>query len=457
MPAPTSFEERLNARIAASQGRQRQAREDLSDSFQAADQSQSAQVNAGRDAASIASRPIGITGASRRPSPVQAQVSMGNADVLQRLDAVMWQSFGLGSVFPAAPLGRYPVVYCETLEEFFAPMLADEDISDSTRQDVLAASVADAEAYADAHRGGVFGVNLPGRGCYVNGWLFGFIHDMSPRAALQDAGVFPTIMETVCHEKLGHGFIAELTAVGREKTQLGLWRFDWARSFGLRTVDTPRSALLVQKHALVHESSKFTEEGWATWIEQLMGWLAAQYGLINRNRMPERLGAKYRLEDVATLLDALAAHAPIETPRGVVEQLSEATHLLLVDADPKTVGALLPAMQVWQQQAQRFDEAFLEMFGQPALYVLGYLLFRRLEARLGWQNLPYAVAIAGNVTYDLEAISVSDLAGLLFGDPRLNVDARLALLGSLRLEPHHGPNVLAQQARAVLNLAVPEF
>jgi hypothetical protein len=462
MSDPTSFEERLNTRIATSHGRQTRAQEDLQAAFRAADREQAAQIRAKRVSASADCGPPRATDREaprfvqhRFRTPVQAKVALGNADVLQRLDTIMWQSFDLSHIFPGAPLGQYPVVYCETLEEFFTPVLADADVSDSTREEVLAAYVADAQAHAEESGGGIFGVNLPGRGCYVNGWLFGFAHGTSPRAALQDPAIFPAIMETVCHEKLGHGFIAALTAVGQEKTQLGLWRFDWARKFNLRTVDSPRSTLLRQKHNLVFEATKFTEEGWATWIEQIMGWLAARHGLVDRDQAPVRPEAKYTLEEVARLLDSLQKRVPREQ-RPTVERFAQATQLLLVNTDPKAMDALFPAIQVWQQEAQLFDEVFAEAFGQPTLYVLGYLLSRRLEARLGWQNLPYAVAIAGNVTYDLENISLVDLATLLSSDPRLNVDARLALLGTLQLLEGQGPAALARLAREKLNLAVPE-
>ena len=462
MSDPTSFEERLNARIAASRQRQTRAQEDVQAAFRKADQEQTAQIRAKRILASADYGPPKSTAKeaprgvqNRFRTPIQAQVALGNAEVLQRLDAIMWQSFDLARIFHGAPLGQYPVIYCETLEEFFTPILADADVSDSTREEVLAAYVADAKAHAEESGGGIFGVNLPGRGCYVNGWLFGFAHGTSPRAALQDPEVFPSIMETVCHEKLGHGFIAALTAVGQEKTQLGLWRFDWARKFNLRTVDSPRSSLLAQKHNLVFAASKFTEEGWATWIEQIMGWLTAQHGLVDSDQEPARPEAKYTLEEVARLLDVLQSRVPHEQ-RPAVARFAQATQLLLVNTDPEAMHALSPAIQVWQQEAQLFDEIFAETFGQSTLYVLGYLLFRRLEAHLGWQNLPCAVAIAGNVTYDLESISLVDLATLLSSDPRLNVDARLALLGTLQLQVGQGPAELARLAREELNLAVPE-
>jgi hypothetical protein len=456
---PSSFEDRLEARIAASRRRQQEASADLAAIFREAEREQAAQVRAGRLSATRSSpgAPRHSAASNRFSLPVQAQMTLGNADLLQRLDAVMWETFELEPLFPNAPLGQYPVVYCETLAEFFTPILADLDVSASTREELLAAWIDEAEAHAQEHGGGIFGVNLPGRGCYVNGWLFGFAHDKPPRTALQDPAIFPTIMETVCHEKLGHGFIATLTAVGQEKRQLGLWRFEWAQRFNLRTVDSPRSALLEQKHRLVHESSKFTEEGWATWIEQFMIWLGARQGLLPSVQAAERLQAKYALEPVVQVLEELRRITESQV-REAVEAFQRATEILLVSEDASE-EELFGAVRLWQDlssQLAEFDAAFESVFGQPTLYVLGYLLLRRLEARLGWANLPCAVAIAGNVTYDLETTSLVDLATLVGSNARLNVDARLALLGSLRLEPDQGPGDLARLAREALNLAVPE-
>lgn len=450
MNETSSFEDRLNARIAASRGRQQQAQQDLAAQFRRAEQAQEAQIRAWQ---ALTPNPLSQPGRGG----VNAQVALGGAGLLQQLDALMWQAFGLETRFPGAPLGQYPVIYCETLEEFFTSFVFDADASDSSKQEALAFLIAQAEAQARESGGGTLGVNLPGRGCYVNGWLFGFARGVAPRAALQDPAILPRIVETVCHEKLGHGFIAALTAVGQEKTRLGLWRFDLAQKFHLRTVDTPQSALLLRKYALVHQSTRFTEEGWATWIEQVMLWFAARKGLLPGVQAAEHLQAKYSLAQVGQLLQQLRQNAaPESEERNLVELVAAVTHILADDKSDFSEGDVFTAIRIWQEVAGVFDPVFSQVFGQPAVYVLGYLLLRKLEARLGWQNLPYAVAIAGNVSYDLEAIAVTDLGQLLAGDPRLNVDARLALLSTLRLQPGQGPAELARQAREQLDFALPQ-
>ena len=451
-----SFEDRLNARIAASRGRQQQAGQDLAARFRRAEQEQEARIRAWWAAPSPAQVGPAPGRPGRFPSPVQAQVALGHAGLLQQLDALMWQAFGLESRFPGAPLSQYPVIYCETLAEFFAPILEDLDLSASTRQAALAAYVAEAEAQASETGGGTLGVNLPGRGCYVNGWLFGRARKLAPRAALQDPALLPRIVETVCHEKLGHGYIAALTAVGQEKTRLGLGRFDLAQKFHLRAVDTPQSALLRVKHGLLYNATKFTEEGWATWIEQMMVWLAARHGVLPADKASEPVQPKYSLAAVAQALEQWRQAMPSQSQeRQFFEVVGALTYILADDQNDYTESDLFTAIRVWQDVAPLLDEAFGQVFGQPSLYVIGYLLLRRLEARLGWQNLPYAVALAGNVTYDLADIPATDLASLLQSDPRLNVDARLALLSALRLEPGQGPAELARQARERLGFALP--
>ena len=395
----------------------------------------------------------------RRPSPGwpfttprQAQVALSGTEALQRWDRLMWQAFDLGQLFDDEPLSRYQVYYCETLEEFFTPFFEDLDCSDSTKAELIQTETERAKQAAG--RGGIFGVNLPGRGCYINGWLFGVASGVTAREALQDPRIFHHILETICHEKLGHGFLAELTAVGQERTRLGMWQFDLAQRFALRTVDDPRGALLRQKHALIFRTTQYTEEGWATWIAEYMVRLAAGEETRSEEGQLSGVESRYTLERVKDVLENAQTANP---------DLHQAADLLvtaidvLVVADEPPASAMLGAIRVWQEIArlELFDEVFGSELGQPMAYVLGYLLMRRLEGRLGWQNMPAAVAIAGNVTYNLEETSVADLAALVNGDPRLNVDARLALLGALELEPGQGPTELARQARETLNLAVP--
>lgn len=384
---------------------------------------------------------------------VNAQVSLGNAGILHQTDDLMWQAFQLDSVIDASALKRYSVVYCDTLEEFFTPILADVDISETQRRQYLAQMIAEAEA--NAEHGGTMGVNLPGRGCYVNGWIFGAMHDVSAKAALQDNSIFPDIFGTVVHEKLGHGFISDLTAVGKEKTQLGMWRFDVAKRFAMRNADSPHSTLLLRKHALIHQTSQFTEEGWATWVEQTMVKLAVTNGVLKGLGQEVRHAAPYTVESLGEFLQSLNEQAP-EEAREAVQTLSAVLQLLLTEDEVDDPEVIFRVTQALHKLTPMFSEVFGQAFGQPMVYVVGYLLLDRLASRIGWRNVPYAVMIAGSVTYDLKQTSVSDLETLLASEPRLNVDARLALLSRLSLPKGATYRDLAHTARETFGFAVPD-
>ena len=443
------FGERLDRQVAASDDRLGEAVAGLQTAFRRADE------EARRADARTRERIARSLGSHDRRVIVDAQVTLGNDAVLQQVDGLLWQAFALGSVCEDSPLRVYPVVYCETLEEFYSAILASQDLSETIRKALLAQEVAEAQARAEEGEV-ILGVNLPGQGCYINGWFFGLKSEQAPHAALQDAATFPRIFSTVCHEKLGHGFISAFTAMGREKTQLGLWRHELAERFSLRTADSPQGMLLLKKHALIHHTSILTEEGWATWIAQAMVRLAASNGLLAERRASGASRADaYTLEALGELLTDLQAHTEGEARR-VADAFVKALQVLLIDDEVADASAIFWAVRTVRTMAGALDDLFSAKFGQPTAYVLGYLMLQRLERRIGWENVPYAVMIAGNVVYDLETTALTDLESALASDPGLNVDVRLALLGRLALGKGEGHRALAQQARELLNFAVPE-
>jgi hypothetical protein len=80
-------------------------------------------------------------------------------------------------------------------------------------------------AAENAEKGGIYGVNLPGTGCYINGWLFAAPYGISARGALEHPELLNKILLTAVHEKLGHGFLdifSSLGKVGHETGQLSI-------------------------------------------------------------------------------------------------------------------------------------------------------------------------------------------------------------------------------------------
>jgi hypothetical protein len=69
--------------------------------------------------------------------------------------------------------------------------------------------------------------------------------------------------------------------------------------------------------------------------------------------------------------------------------------------------------------------------------------------------VPFALALAGNVSYGLEGLSNSDLRMALEQNPQLRMDVRLALLGTLDGVPKNDPDALYEAARRELSLTPP--
>ena len=89
------------------------------------------------------------------------------------------------------------------------------------------------------------------------------------------------------------------------------------------------------------------------------------------------------------------------------------------------------------------------------MYVIGSLMVNRLEAQLGLANVPYALLIAANLTYDLAHLSWGDMFSLYWNYPRFNPDWRLAALSSLKLAEPVTLKALVDAAQSQLNLAIP--
>lgn len=436
------FEARLEQRL-AQHGRGRLLRETRRD-LQQYEEWLQARLTADRQAraARAATRAPGLPAAQR--------LDLQGVAALRRLDRLLWDTLGLGDFFPYRPFADYPIVYCETLEDFFRPLVEMFDVSERTRREYLEALVRQAEE--GARRGTAeLGYNLPGHGCYLNGWFFAQGRAADARAALSDPAIFPWIVSTAVHERLGHGFLATFTRLGQEETRAGLLRYDIARRFQLRTTDTPQGELLAEKSEVIHRTSLFYQEGWATWITQALVEPALQAGII-RSR-PELPTGGFTAPRVGELLARLRAGLGEEAraARVVLEALT-----VLLGREAPAEEQIHAAMRAWQELAPLLDPAFCQALGQGTPYVLGFLLLQRLEGGVGARGVPYALALAGNLTYGLEEMAVSDLRALAAEKPRLNADTRLALLCRLVLERPGDVAELGRRAREELNLAVPE-
>lgn len=367
---------------------------------------------------------------------------MTSSSQLRALDDTFIDLFNLSAYYPTSKL-LYPTVYCETIEEFFQPIVAQMNISAAARHATLQELVQKTKENANSRGMGIYGVNIPGKGAYINGWLFGYTRQMSAREAYQDPEVLRNILQTVAHEKLGHGFIFAYSALGQVATRLGLSQIETARRFGLHQADDPSARLREEQSNLVFSVSQFLQEGWATWIES---YLDAQF-------TPNAVRPRYTIQKVCDAAEKLPANFPNRAD--LISALFN-TLGILFSSNAVPLSQLLNAFRSLHILGQILDEFFGSILGQPLCYIIGELLFNQAEMNLGETCLPYATLIAANVTFDPATIGLSDLNMLLTGDPALNPDVRLAALSRMQLTQRNNLSEFVQKAAAELSLTVPD-
>lgn len=379
---------------------------------------------------------------SPQSAPLQPLVDLSGSGRLKDLDQAFIQTFELGKYYPVAKL-HYPTVYCDSLEEFFVALVEQMDLSTQARKIELERMIQDARDMAESHGGGIFGYNLPGKGAYLNGWLFTFKTGIQPRQAFSQPHLARRIYQTAAHEKLGHGFLSVYGALGQVKSRLGLTMMETAACFGLRLSDNPTSSLRREQSNLILMVSQLLEEGLATWLENI---LVPPSGAEPSYR-------RYNPQQVIEAIQSLPANLPERTE---VQQALLNAILLLLGEEPVSLEALHQAVMIVEVVGAGLDEYIGEALGQPLRYAVGELLMTQAERNLGASCVPYAALIASNVTFDPSTVSLADLRDLLNRDTRLHPDARLAALSHLVLNEKNNVVELAGQAFEQLSLSVPK-
>ncbi|MHC1783632.1 MAG: hypothetical protein AB9891_12910 [Anaerolineaceae bacterium] len=382
--------------------------------------------------------------AARSQAPLaglqNALVNITHSDPLRDLDQAFLKTFNLPDYYPAGKLA-YPTIFCETLEEFFAPFLAGMNYSDAALLQECSRMMEEAQQAAEKG-GGIFGVNFPGQGCYLNGWLVARLARMPAGEVMRHPEVSKNVLGIAAHEKLGHGFLSVYSTLGELKTRLGLSVVQIASQFGIAPADDAADRLRYEQKNLLFTVSQFLEEGWATWIEHYM----------NEKVIQANPHTRHSLENIVAAVQNF--------PRDLehVDQIEQSflTGLGILFSDEEVpMHTLLQAIKYLERAGLQFDDHFGNVINQPLRYALGELLCIQAAANLGEECLPYAILIAANVTFDLARISLADLQNLMFEDPRLNPDARFAAISRLKLDQPGNINELTQRVNSELSLSIP--
>lgn len=370
-----------------------------------------------------------------------AQVDLSTKNRIKDLDQKFINIFKLDQHIDA-DLITYPTIYCETLEEFYTPIFNMENVSSLIREELLKRAVD--SAMENANSGGVYGVNLPGTGCYLNGWLFGAPYQLSAREALEHPELLNRILITAVHEKLGHGFLDIFSSLGQVGVILGSYQLRLAQQFGMQLTTDPVDKVRQQQAQILFSNTIFLNEGWATWLESFFG--AHVIGQANH--------PKHSLNTLNQAVDELAAASLVDEDG--IEALRIAL-MLVLDEDFHPSEDVLAAVK-WLHQFDKISaDYFMRKCGQPLRYILGELIMSKISLNSGVRCVPFAALIAANISFDPEKISLTDMRELFHNDPQLNPDTRLVMLSKLTIKELDNVMELAFQAENLLNMQVPQY
>jgi len=374
---------------------------------------------------------------------VQAKLDISRADQLRQLDTAFAEIFNLRAYYPLQPL-KYTTHYCESLDEFFAPIVGQLNLSPKARKAELERMKSEANCIAEeTDGGGILGYILPGQGCYLNGWLFVYGRNLPQRAAFIHPEILRRVLGTAAHEKLGHGFLSVYSALGKTKVKLGISLLEIARRFGVNPSDDPVASLRQEQAELLNMASQLLEEGWATWVET---WLAA-------NLMESGTHPRHSIGAIAQAIENLPGEVP---ERGKIQCALYGALELLFGEEDVPMELIHQAVMTVAVLGSQLDAYFGSALGQPLRYAVGELIMVQAGTNLGPVCVPYAALIAANVSFDPEEISLSDLREMFATKPNLNPDARVATLSRMRLAQTNSIAELARRAESELSFSVPK-
>lgn len=389
------------------------------------------------------SQTAAVTGRDARPPqaaipPILPQlVELRGDSRLAELDR--WISAKLDLGFIGQPF-QEPTILSETAREFYGMLLAGEALSEGQWHALLEQQLQEAREHA-RHGGGVWGAFLAGQGCFVNGWLFQSVFGLAAaRDALNDPRTQGLLFGTVAHEKWGHGFLSAATALGAEVRQVHLDRLRFARLFSGLRVTTPEGVILREKWRAVYNATRFAEEGWATWVEQLV-----------REGFGGPAGAP-----AAGMAQRLAGFAVPELRLGKLVSAQQAL-VTLFDARQRPEQAKA-AMAALEQAEEELPPYFVAQYGRPPRYVVGHGLCWMIAQRFGERNVPVALLLAENVVFGLASQGVSDIVNVIATSPDMNVNGRLAAIAHLPIAdaPGLSRREFARACHHRLGLSIPD-
>lgn len=376
--------------------------------------------------------------------PAISKASIHLTSELGFIDDLADESFHFSRILGRS-LRSYPTFLCQTLEEFYQPLIKAMDVPESRRESFINDLKSKAEELSEAPSDGEVGVHWPGWGCFINGWLIAKKFGVSPSELLKKEESWSYIVSTVMHEKAGHGFISEFSAHGKEKKNLHLERYDAIRRFQLKHSDSPAKVALEEKWKFLFHSSKLCEEGYAEWVENF---------LRQRWQGAAEIAPKYTISQALDALSELEKR--VDEDKAIISALKEDWQRLFSEEELEP-GAIQEIVTAIQTADNLLGDMIISFIGLPLRYVAGYLLLEKAAQNLGANFAPYAVLIASNITYDLERVPLSDFSHFISKKPELNIDTRLAMIARLKLDGNLDIYKISREINRRLGFAIPRL
>lgn len=369
------------------------------------------------------------------------QVDLTHSNNLNLIDREFARLFNMNAYFHEN-FFKYPIVYCETAEEFYANFFHDLKISNPAKAQGIAEMIRDAEK----ENGYTLGVDIPSVGCFINGWTFGRIYQLDPKLALAHPVIYREIAGTAIHEKLGHGFLRLTSELGKTIKQLGFDNIEIAKRFYKEDSTNLNDSIPYQQFQVLLSSCLILEEGWATWIQSFLS-----------NYLFSTKHPKYNLD---SWNKAIKVDFPNRLFWSFQDEIRDQSNVIFGNQriDSKQ---MLGAISFFRDNSEKimrgFDRSAAIEFSQPLRYVLGLLLMRQVEINAGPMCVPHAAIIANNIRFDCNSLGIADLAKLVNTDPLANADTRLALISKIKLDDKHKNDVaiFANKIQELLSIPIP--
>jgi hypothetical protein len=353
--------------------------------------------------------------------------------------------------------------YCDTLEDYVDVITRNLEISNTSREFILS-YYKQQEEEAKKERvpsdySSVYGMNLPGIGFFINGHCFSYIFGIDSFHSIKENDeAYAAFLETVAHEKLGHGFIDLFTAYGKDIQKIKITNRLLSELFYYKKFDTPEGELSHEKWEILYHSTKFTQEGYASWIER--------YALLEMKKKSEFKYIPFKRIDLNTISSILKIPHKFETTNEFIENISvfdeisnglEKIFKEDVEFDKSIIPQTIRLLNDYGEDIDKLIRAEHPSW-QGHAYEFGYLLMKKIEKKFGLFCVPLAVQIACNVKYGIDSISNTDLYRMVYEKPHLNIDTRLAKLSCLPEPEEISKNNIeyfSKQTRELLNFALP--